>query len=546
MPFSPKTLEEIGPDRWAEEMIPMRRELSRLSALVCVLAVWAAVPCAAQQAAASPVAPASPLEAASSQLKAGNYAEALKTAEEAIPKDPRPFELQVVKVDALMGLRRYQEAGNQAWLLANQHPERPELRLKAGLSAYRCGAYPPSAKAWALLTQVPGWAPHGYHLGIQCALSLGDKLTARDILKEGLAKVTPPSQEMMDDMLQIENDPKVCLPALDAYLKSSPKDAAFYVAQRALYAAAGDGQLFQCDAAPQGPIQIPLQEKSEQLSIPVTTTTSSDQVSGWNDMQTSTSVVLPVAINGGSTQWPILDSGSAFMMVSQETAQQLKLQPVSAGQYAGMSGESASTDWVLLQKVQIGPLTFYNVPAMLVAKKSDFRAKRGVVPLSLFRDWAVHYDRRHSKLELLPSGTDPEQVMGKGTFKVRSLWFWGKPYVYARIKETGGLPCQLDTGAFATSVAAEHAAEAGVRPNTGKYNNQTVLGATGVVSTGVAEKVQVSIGIANFNLNTVQVLPLNMDRELTPVYGNVGREILDLFEIFFDYPKNTVAFKAYK
>ena len=38
----------------------------------------------------------------------------------------------------------------------------------------------------------------------------------------------------------------------------------------------------------------------------------------------------------------------------------------------------------------------------------------------------------------------------------------------------------------------------------------------------------------------------NLDNELTPVYGNVGREILDLFEIFFDYGQNTVAFKPYK
>jgi|GEM_PF-6187197 len=65
----------------------MEKAVVRFAALVCALAVSAAVPCAAQQ--ASPPAPASPLEAASTQLKACNYAEALKIAEDAIAKDTK-------------------------------------------------------------------------------------------------------------------------------------------------------------------------------------------------------------------------------------------------------------------------------------------------------------------------------------------------------------------------------------------------------------------------------------------------------------------------
>lgn len=560
------------------------------SALVTCIAMLAP----AQQsppAAESPSQLPSPPDAAAKALKEGRYGDALKFAEQVAAQNPQALEPQAAKVDALMGLRRYRDAGNLAWQLANQHPDKPELRYKAGLSAFRFGAYPASEKAWAVLSQTPGWSALGYHLGVQCFLARGQRDRGLALLKEALTLVSPPSQALMDDLLMSETDPKIVLPVLDAYLKTQVRDIEFYAAQRTLCAAAGDRLLCQADEAQTGPnptartqprtggmsSQVfvdplslslierrPIHQESEGGTFPQTNAPDLATVSptlqqaaesqgiaggdaGRRNASVYSSVVLPIVINDGTVQEAILDTGSSFMTVSRETARELKLQPLSIGQDAGLGGPAgAKTEWVLLQKVRIGPLTFHNVPATLIAKGSDFRAKSSVVPISLFRDWAVHYDRQSDLLKFYPSGTDPEKVMGKGTFKVPSLWFRGKPCVYTKIKEAVGLLCQLDTGAYATTVATEHAAQIDVHPNTEKYKNQTVLSATGVVSSGVAEKVRVSFGSANFNLTTVQVLPLNLDTELTPVYGNVGREILDLFEIFFDYRQNTVAFKAYK
>ena len=487
----------------------------------------------------------SPKEQASALIQAGDCAKALDLLQGALAKSPQDLDLLELKVRALMGLRQYKEAANFSWGLAVAHLDRPWFREAAGLSAFRFGAFDPALKAWKVLSQTPGWEATGYENGVQSLAALGREAEALAMLHAGLERVHPPAQSLVADSLDLEPSAKVSLAALDAYRKADPKAPAFYQDMRQVYAALGDVTLCRCDGLSGPSVRIPLQEKSERQEVPTVSSDASGQVSSWTEMSTGASVTVPVVVDGGSKSWMTLDSGSDTFLIPEELADELKLQPLGSVSYRGLGPKAARSAMVLLKAVQIGPLTFHDVPAVVIPKKADFWARRGLVPLSLLKSFALLYDRRHSRLDVYPSGTDPAPLLGKGGFRVPSLWFSGEPYVLMRIQEAVGLYCLLDTGAAEAYISGEHAPEVGVKVNSGKWGSERGLGVTGAFTSGQAEQVTLGLGLANFHLSPIQVMPLGLDRPLLPVYGIVGRKILDPFVIFFDYPRNVIAFKAY-
>jgi hypothetical protein len=94
-------------------------------------------------------------------------------------------------------------------------------------------------------------------------------------------------------------------------------------------------------------------------------------------------------------------------------------------------------------------------------------------------------------------------------------------------------------------VSASCARELGIKANTARYGSYTGLSVTGYVESGIAQNVDVKVAGANFHMPTVPILKMGLSTRLIPVSGNIGREILDLFDIFVDYHRGVVAFKPY-
>jgi tetratricopeptide (TPR) repeat protein len=500
---------------------------------------------------ASPAAPAKrdrtagPEAAVRSLVSQGKYKEAIARLRVLEATAPGNAALAFLHVQSLMGLGRYLPAARLALREAQTFPTHPEFRLEGGVCAFRLGYLPQALAQWRALYRRPGSRAEAYHLSVRALMAKGQTSRAKSVLEQALSTVSPPSEDLALDELSLEHSPKACITVLDALLKTNPPDEAYFKAQLALLKAAGSGKMLDTTAPSKGPIRIPLKEKNSHMDLPAVG--GGDlQVSSTERLSTSTNVVVQARLDGTDKRWMLLDSGSAVPMINEDTAESLKLTPVAAGRYQGLGSErQQKTEWVLIPEIQFGSVTIRNVPALVIPKKADFWNKRGIIPLALFDRWAVHYNRRHSYMELYPSGTDPTKVMGPGTFSPGAVWSWGKPCLRASIQGRSGLFCQVDTGSASTFVSASCARELGIKANTARYGSYTGLSVTGYVESGIAQNVDVKVAGANFHMPTVPILKMGLSTRLIPVSGNIGREILDLFDIFVDYHRGVVAFKPY-
>ncbi len=235
------------------------------------------------------------------------------------------------------------------------------------------------------------------------------------------------------------------------------------------------------------------------------------------------------------------------MLVSDEWVEKLKLKPVATTEYMGLGIHGPrQSNWVLLKKVEIGPVTIRNVPAKVMTKEDNFyRQVGGVLPLSMLRHHALLYDRRHSKLVLYPSGTSPATILGEGSYTVKSVWPFEVPFVQVSIGGHRDLHCMVDTGAYTTLLSIKKMARFDIKPNSARYNSAMGVGMSGEFSSGVAENVELILGRTRFNMHTVLLTDLGGGYGID-CYGLLGRrDVLDLLDMFFDYKANVIAFVPY-
>ena len=488
---------------------------------------------------------AAPASAPSADLLASRkYAEALAAAELILQKEPGNLDQAAVKIQALLGLGRTMEALRFAVPLSGQHPERPQFRFLAGQAAFQEGMVPQAVQVWSALRSNPdpAWSLLGYRASAQALLAVGKVAEARNLVAEAMAKGAAPSLPLARLALETAPDAASALGTIDRVIASSPENKDDWSALKTIMASV-QGGLFAESPAGAAPLVIPIKEKSERINIPAWGT--EDQYASAVTLSSGSRVTVPVTA-GGKKQWMLLDSGSDVVLLTSAFARDLGLKPVATAEYLGLGYKGAmKSGWVVVPALTVGELEFKNVPAMIIDKDTDFwKELGGILPLSMFRRHAILYDRRHEKLTLYPAGTKPESVLGGTFFSLKSLWFNGQPFVLAQIKGRPNLPCLVDTGASSTYLAAEFAQTLGVKVNSGKYANQYSQGMSGGFSSGTAEQVEIQLGAARFQLPTVLVTSLGQN-DAMPCYGIVGRDILDNFQVFFDYPGNALAIKAY-
>lgn len=511
------------------------RRLGFAIAAGAVLAL--ALPAFAQASAEKPAAPP-PYEAL---VKNGSFADGLKAADEALAKTPADADASYWKIRALLGLGRYKEAAVIAVPLAAKHPDRPEFRYLAGRCAFEMGMYAQAIQMWSALYGNKEWSEAAYRSSANAFMAQGKRAQAASLLSEAIPKFEKPPKDLLELSLEADDDVARSLKTLDALIQANPQEKEDYEAQKKLYLAAGSGRLFDEKPEPSYPLTIPLKEKSEFRDISGLTWGGDSTTS----VTSSSKVVVPASVNGSKDKWMLLDSGSSVVLVSPYFVKELGIEPVSTARYMGMGykGEQ-NTSWVLLKTLKVGDLTLSNVPAMVIGKDAEFfKEVGGILPLSLFRRHAALYDRRRSKFVLNAPGTPPASVMGSGTFAVKSLWLSGKPFVETTIQGKPGLFCLVDTGAYTTFIAWDKLDALGIRIKS-TLGASTGSGLSGAFHAGVADNVTVLLGTAQFNMPTVQVTDIGGGYGVD-CYGILGRNVLDLFQAFFDPSNNVVAFCPY-
>lgn len=476
-------------------------------------------------------------------LEKGQFAEALAADEAALQKDPASVDLQACKIDALLGLGRPMDALRVAVPLAGQHADRPDLRYRVGRCAHDAGMYPQAIQAWSALYGNPDrdWAGLAYRQSARTLMILGRKAEALQLVAQGLARWPEPPVALLKYSLEVNPDVADGIKHADQLMALDPANKAEYQSIKQIFLAAGEGRLCQ-ESTQAGPITVKLKEKSETRSMSGLYWGSMD--SGTVELTTSSRVVVAATLNGTKERWMLLDSGSDTVLVSKTVVKELGLQPVSAASYIGIGYEGVkNSSWVLLKNLAVGDFSVKNVPAMVIEGNDDFwKENGGILPLSLFSSHGVLYDRRKGKVTLYPSGTKPEEALPGGSYSVKSLWYSGKPFVEVKVQDRAGLNFLLDTGGYTTIIAGQYAQELGVRVNRAAESKAS-MGLSGTALSGQANDVTLWLGPARFKLSPCQVMEVYQGDAKT--YGNLGRNVLDQFLIYFDYSSNVVAFKAY-
>jgi hypothetical protein len=128
---------------------------------------------------------------------------------------------------------------------------------------------------------------------------------------------------------------------------------------------------------------------------------------------------------------------------------------------------------------------------------------------------------------------------------MKSLWFGQRPYVETRIQNRSSSYLLLATNSPATYIEQRRAQELGIAVLAAKYGPQHARGFYTTITSQIAENVTLYLGPTRINLPTVHTADLCRDCAVD-CYGVLGRNILDLFDVYLDYPANVVALKGYE
>lgn len=513
--------------------------------------------------------------AARKLISQGQYAEALALTEPGLKADPANADLRMCQVDALLGLHRTLEARTLALSSASMGPG---FRFKVGVATLKFGQVMAAVDIWKPLYADKDWAAQAYAESVKALLAGGKEAEAKALLLEAMQKVQPPAVSLLLLSLHLDVAKEAWRATLDQLKAGDPVNASKYEALAKVYGAA-DGSLCQESFEGKLPVEVSLKEKSERLETsshswggaPGSTggglgggagaaTHSGTQSYGSGPRNTSNSeggktgtvqapprVVVEARINGEKSAPMVLDSASDVVLIAPQMAKKLNLQRVAPGDYDGVGlPAGVPSNWVLLKEIVVGPLRFKNVPALLIDDKTEYwKETGGVIPLWMFRHYGLHYDRRHSKLTLYPSGTSPEQVLGAGATRLNVLWMGGRPYAETRIQDKPSCFMLVSSSNMGTYIEARRSADLGLSLQTSKYGPQRERGLFGLFSSGVSDKVALNLGPTRINLPTVLVADLCPDGEVDCT-GMLGRNILDLFDMYFDYSAGTFAIKGYE
>ncbi len=495
--------------------------------------------------------------AARSLIDRGRYADALRVVDEGIGGAPSDPALRMCQIDALLGLHRDLDARQVA---LSQRSLGPGFQFKAAVATAKLGRALESVEMLRPLYTDEDWAGPSYEASVRALLACGKESEAKALLDEAFQKVQGPPVGLLRQSLVLNTSQASSLAVLDKLVAADPGKASQYQALAKVYGAA-DGNMFQEVIEGRLPATITVKERVERLETASlrwgNATLSGGGATSWDlsanesgktgTQSTPPRVVVGGIINGDRREMLALDSTCDVMLIASKVAKKLNLRPLAPGEYDGVGLQGGvKSQWVLIKQLQVGPLRFINIPALVISEKTAYwKETGGIIPLWMFRHFGLHYDRRHGKLTLLPTGTAPDQAVGWGNIQVRSLWFESVPYLETRIQDKSPCFLKLATVNVGTYVEERRVQDLGMTLKTSQYGPQRERGLFGLMSSGVADNVRLDLGATRINLPTVLIANLCPDCEVDCA-GLLGRNVLDLFDIYIDYQANVLALKGYE
>ena len=495
--------------------------------------------------------------------------ESVPALEERVRTTPDDLAARLDLAQALLRLDRCREAAQVAY-------ERMEkslpLRYAAARSLLRLGYGVEAIQVGAPLMREPGWAERGYALCAEALLCEGRENDAKGLLYEAMQKVPGNSVPLLRLGLQAGPSPAEAREHLRALIQADPGRKGDYAALDELYAASGAGLAAGALLADL-PASVPVREVVDSMEganpatggprlprapapsammwgaatyshEPPRAVTFSDA----RDTQAVASIrriVLQARVKGGAELSLALDPGADELLLSPGAAAKLGLRPLGAGAiWAPGAASPLRLERVLLPGLSVGPVVLSDVPALVGGERDALLSKvDGILPLWLLRHWALRYEAKAGKLTFYPAGTSPEKVMGSGVFRVRCAWSGRRPFVEVGLAKADPALCLLDPASPATYLRESWLKGGGAFVTTAAQGVQSERASLGLISAGVAELVPLNLAGTRVNVMKLRVGDFCPPSDLQ-CGGILGRDVLDLFDLFIDYHADVVAMKA--
>jgi hypothetical protein len=255
---------------------------------------------------------------------------------------------------------------------------------------------------------------------------------------------------------------------------------------------------------------------------------------------------IPLRLNGSKDTWIALDTGSDSLLLNEDLTRKLDLPFLAETTVEGWGYRGRRrTRVVLVQSLEAAGLRISRLPALVNVRDSEFWSnKAGYIGLGPFLEGVVLYDRRMGRFGLWPAGTAPQAILGDRGFTLPVLWHRGAPIVPVVLQGRGPFPFLLDTGAPYTLLCSKYAPRVGIRVNSGKYGKLYGLGQSGAFTSGVAEQVRFSVGKKVYDRRIIFVTDVPQ-RFPVPLYGILGRDVLNDYRMVFDGPGGRVTLQLY-
>jgi len=452
-------------------------------------------------------------------LSQGRFEEALSALEVELKARPEETDLGLARVKCLIELGRWREALDSAHELASRFPAREDVRLLLGdclLLNFRAHE---AAENYRAVPATSRWVPAAVGKLANALIAEGEDGEALNILRQARASGTALSDGDLSLQTRIEPDPRTRLALLKELQARRPEESLLKEEIKVCEA------LAQRPLAPPIPPAYPGKAKIKEIYREPSVAASLDGKAGY---------------------WLALDTGSESILLNADTARKLGLSVLATTQYAGWGYRGPQeTLVVLLPKVEVAGRTLQDVTALVNRRDAQFWTnKGGYIGLWPFRQDVVLFDRRRGEFGLYPLGTAPEGLLSGSSVSLPILWFRGLPLVQVMLQGKGPYPFLLDTGAPWSLIAAQYAPRLGIRVNSGKYGNLKGVGISGAFSSGIAE--QVNFTFAGVRYERRQALVTEIPQRFSvPVYGILGRDVLNDFAMVFDGPGARVVLSKY-
>jgi predicted aspartyl protease len=252
--------------------------------------------------------------------------------------------------------------------------------------------------------------------------------------------------------------------------------------------------------------------------------------------------VVPVTLNGAGPFEFVLDTGAATPVLRPELALRLGVHIDETKEAAGAGGR-ISIGVARAGRLAVGEASRADVPVIVSSEIERIAAAvgstlDGVIGYEFLRHFrvTVDYDRLVLVLEDPASGQPQRSRPSLAELPLR-LAHPAKPLIVVPVTVDGAGPHTfvLDTGASTTVIAADLAAQLGVRTQaigamTGGGGAITAsMGVVRSLAIGAAEVVNLPVAVAGFLVALGQVVGM-------PLFGIVGYNYLRKFLVTMDYP----------